>query len=105
MPVYMAIVLTIAVLVAIFAAQNSTPVNIFFLFWNMTNIPLFVIVVGAFATGVFFTFFLGLARQIRDAVRGRELNSANRLLTLEVDRLNEELKKNSFAKKSDPANG
>lgn len=103
--VYLAFVLIIAVLVAIFAAQNSSPVDVFFLLWNMSDIPLFIIVVGAFTTGVFFSFFLGLARQIKDVIRVREMNSANHLLTLEVDRLNEEMKKNSLTKKPDPFNG
>ncbi|MCL6638367.1 MAG: LapA family protein [Firmicutes bacterium] len=100
MLVHLAVVLMIALFVSVFAFQNAMPVNIFFLLWNITGVPLFIIVIGAFVTGAFFTFFLGLAREIKSALRLRELNQENRLLKLEIDRLNSGLKQPGGANKS-----
>ncbi len=93
MPAFIIIGLLIAVLVAVFAAQNSSPVDISLLFWEIKQIPLFIIFIGTFATGAFFTLLIGIAREIKSAMRLREMNTANRQLTAEIKRLNEEIKK------------
>lgn len=93
--------LLIAVLVAVFAAQNSSPVDISLLFWELKKIPLFIIFIGAFAAGAFFAFLISVAREIKSAVRLREMNAANRQLNAEVKRLNEEIKKIDGTKKAE----
>lgn len=93
MLVYIVIVLLIAILVAVFAAQNSLPVDISLLLWEVKQIPLFIIFIGAFAAGAFFTFMISVVREIKSAMRFREINTANHKLTTEINRLKEELKK------------
>lgn len=101
LPAFIITGLLIAVLVAVFAAQNSSPVDISLLFWELKKIPLFIIFIGAFAAGAFFTFLISVAREIKSAMRLREMNTANRQLTAEVKRLNEELKKTDGTKKAE----
>lgn len=93
MQAYIFPVLLIAVLVSIFAVQNSTLVDLKFLGWTFQDISLVLVIVSSFTVGALAAFFLGISRQIRAAIRIRELTGQNRRLTEEFERLQAELKK------------
>lgn len=93
MQAYIFPVLLIAVLVSIFAVQNSTLVDLKFLGWTFQDISLILVIVSSFTVGALAAIFLGISRQIRAAIRIRELTGQNRRLTEEVERLQAELKK------------
>lgn len=87
------LVLVIAVLVSVFAVQNASLVDIRFLGWTFRQISLVMVIVCSFTVGALAAFLLGLSKQIRSAIKMRELTGLNRQLTVEIERLQAELKK------------
>lgn len=71
--------LALAILVAVFAVQNSVPVTLRFGFWSVET-SLVVVILAAAAAGAAVASFLGLPGWIRDRSRLRQL-------TREVDAL------------------
>lgn len=86
-------VLLIAVLVSVFTMQNSSLVDLRFLGWTFRQISLAMVIVCSFTVGALAAFFLGLSKQIRSTFKMRELTGLNRQLTVEMERLQSELKK------------
>lgn len=99
--VYLVGALVFALLVAVFAVQNSTPVDLRFLFWEFPQISLVLIILGSTAFGALFMLLLGLARQIRTAKRIRVLDCENRKLAAEMHQ--KEALKNEPAQTPGPA--
>lgn len=93
MQVYIFLVLFIAVLVSVFTIQNSSLVDLRFLGWTFSQISLAMVIVCSFTVGALATFFLGLSRQIRSVIKMREITGLNRQLSVEIERLHSELKK------------
>lgn len=98
--------LAFAVIVAMFAIQNSTPVSISFFSWQLADISLALVILGSAAAGAFAAGLFAIVREIRlklslRACRNR-LESATRELDLtrddntnlqkEVERLSEEVR-------------
>ncbi|NLO90251.1 MAG: DUF1049 domain-containing protein [Clostridia bacterium] len=81
--VYFVLVLSLlfALIVAIFAVQNNTPVDIAFLGWKYSGISLVLVIIGSATAGAVIIFFIGLFRQIKLTVELRQLKAANERLT------------------------
>lgn len=75
MQMYVFFGLLFAFVVAIFAVQNATPVDIDFLFWQLRGISLSLVVLGSVLAGALIALVLGLARQYRMARRIKELTA------------------------------
>jgi len=93
MQAYIFMVLLLTVLVSVFAVQNSSQVDLKFLGWTFRQISLVMVIVASFTAGGLAALLLGLPRQIRAAVRIRELTGQNRYLGEEIDKLQSKLKK------------
>lgn len=93
MQLYVIVGLLFAMAVAVFAVQNSTGVNVNFLFWSFSNISLVLVILGSVVGGAVITVLLGLPRQLRNAMKIHDLNAHNQRLTNEVDRLTKEINK------------
>jgi uncharacterized integral membrane protein len=65
--------LLFAFVVAIFTVQNVAPVDVDFLFWQLREVSLSLVVMGSVFAGALIALVLGLARQYRMARRIREL--------------------------------
>ncbi|MGQ9512105.1 LapA family protein [Thermodesulfitimonas sp.] len=95
MQFYIIVGLIFALLVAAFAVQNATKVDIRFLFWEFKGISLALVVLGAAAGGAIIVFILGVVRELRHTLRLRELSHQNLKLTQRVSRLEAEREKKS----------
>ena len=54
-----------AVLIALFAVQNITPVSVSLLFWRVESMPVAMVVLASSALGALTTYLFGLSRQVR----------------------------------------
>ncbi len=57
-----------AVLISIFAVQNTRPVNVLLLTFEVTNVPIAVLIVASAAAGATLAVLVGLAWQVRRSV-------------------------------------
>jgi uncharacterized integral membrane protein len=90
---YLILGLLFALLVAVFAVQNATLVDIRFLGWEFKNISLALVVLGAAAGGALMVFILSLGREVRHAWRMRELSSHNLRLSQRLSQVETEREK------------
>lgn len=93
MQLYIIIGLIFALLVAAFAVQNATKVDIRFLLWEFKGISLALVVLGAAAGGALIVFILGVGRELRHTLRVRELSHQNLKLSQRVSKLETEREK------------
>ncbi|WP_034638704.1 LapA family protein [Desulfofalx alkaliphila] len=91
MQLYAVLGLLFALLVAMFAVQNSTAVDIRILTWKFSNISLVLVILGSVVGGALIAFLLGLPKQLRNMIKIKELSAQNQRLVTEVDRLTQEL--------------
>ncbi|MDN5347872.1 MAG: hypothetical protein PWP65_1436 [Clostridia bacterium] len=89
MQLYLVGALLFALLVAIFAVQNSAPVDIRFLTWEFRQISLVIVILGSAAVGAVFVLCLGLLKQFRLARTLRNVQAENKKLTEQLARLGE----------------
>lgn len=87
MQIYIFLVLVLSVLVAVFAVQNSSLVDLRFLGWTMHQVSLVMVIVFSFSIGALASFLISLQRQIKLAIKLRESASLNKQLTEELERL------------------
>jgi uncharacterized integral membrane protein len=90
---YLILGLLFALLVAVFAVQNATLVDIRFLGWEFKKISLALVVLGAAAGGALMVFILSLGREVRHAWRMRELSSQNLRLSQRLSQVETEREK------------
>lgn len=90
---YLILGLLFALLVAVFAVQNATLVDIRFLSWEFKKISLALVVLGAAAGGALMVFILSLGREVRHAWRIRELSNHNLRLSQRLSRMETQQKK------------
>lgn len=88
--------LLFAVLVAIFAIQNSGSVEINFLFANFT-ISQAVIILCSTIVGALIVLLLGLVKQIKQNMKIKQLNKEIEMLTEEKDKLQAKVDEYSLA--------
>jgi len=91
MQIYFVMALIFAVLVAIFAIQNSTPVHVQFLFWEIQRISQVLVILGAAAIGALIVLFMGAGKQIRLIWQVRQLTQQNSQLKNEHQQLKQQL--------------
>jgi lipopolysaccharide assembly protein A len=60
-----------ALVIALFAIQNTAPVPVNFLFWRVEGIAIAVLVLAATAFGALLTYLLGVARRVRSHITTR----------------------------------
>ncbi len=91
MQIYFVIALIFAVLVAIFAIQNSAPVHVQFLFWEIQRISQVLVILGAAAIGALIVLFMGAGKQIKLIWQVRQLTQQNNQLKNEQQKLKQQL--------------
>jgi len=88
---YLVSALIFALLVAIFAIQNTTVVVINFLMWKF-HTSLVLVILGSALLGALCIFLLGSFKNFESWRKQRELEGKNRHLTNQVNELEAELK-------------
>ena len=63
----------LAVVLAVFGAQNTELVTLHFLGWTARALPLSLAIVGGAVIGALLSFLVGLPGRVRRAVRGGDL--------------------------------
>lgn len=81
--------LAFSILIALFAVQNTTPVSVSFLFWQVQGVAASVLVLVSALLGAGVMLLLGLAREVRQQLRHRVLRqqlrtAQDRVTTLET---------------------
>ena len=61
--------LLFAILVALFAVQNTTPVSVSFLFWSANEVAVALVIVVSAAVGALITLLLGAPAMVRGQLR------------------------------------
>jgi len=80
MQFYSLLALIFALLVAIFAIQNASMVEINFLTWRFPQISLVLVILGSAAFGALVVFLLGLVKQLRMVREIRDIKNQNKKL-------------------------
>ncbi len=93
MQILVILALLFALVISIFAVQNSSPVDIRFLGWRYQGISLVVIILGAFSMGALLTIIINMVKNLKTMIKIKELNSKIRLLNEEKQRLQEEMER------------
>jgi uncharacterized integral membrane protein len=93
MLIYIFLVIIIAVFVSVFAVQNSSPVDLRFLWRDFRQISLVMVIICSFSVGALAAFFLSFSKLFRYAVKLREITGLNRQLAAELERLRNGSKK------------
>ena len=75
MPWYLIAAAVITLVVSIFAVQNSQPVTLKFILWDLPSKSLVLIILFSAATGVLVTLLFSVARQVRLNMQIRELQA------------------------------
>ncbi len=83
---YLVLTLIFAIIVALFAIQNTTVVVIKFLVWE-ANISLVLVILGAVAAGAIMLFLINLVKQIGINRERKELTRQNTRLMKEKEEL------------------
>ena len=91
MQVYFITSLLFACLVAIFALQNASTVEIKFLTWEVANISQVLVIFGSAAVGALAFMFLGLGRHVKILLQIRQLTHQKKQLEAEVQDLQQQL--------------
>lgn len=90
MQLYLVSALIFALIVAIFAVQNTTMVTIAFIIWQF-KISLVLVILGAAAIGAFCVFMVGSFKNIGVWRKHRELEGKNKLLNDKIKSLEEQI--------------
>jgi len=91
MQLYLVCALVFALIVAIFAVQNTTMVAIIFLLWEF-RVSLVLVILGAAAIGALCVFLVGAFKNIGTWRKQRELQGKNKLLSDKVTELENKIK-------------
>jgi len=91
MQLYLVGALIFALIVAVFAVQNTTMVAISFLFWEF-KVSLVLVILGAAVVGAFCIFLVGSFKNIGAWRKQRELEGKNKLLNNKITELENKIK-------------
>jgi uncharacterized integral membrane protein len=80
------LMLVVAIIVAIVAIQNTTPVALTLVFWQVPGVPVSVLILGATAVGAVLTLILGLSGWFRGRNARRRTDQTIGQLETELDR-------------------
>lgn len=84
MQFYAILGLLFSLIVAIFAVQNSSSVDVKFLTWGFTNVSLVLVIITSVVGGALITFFFSLPNQLRQAMKINNLTMQNKKLTADL---------------------
>ncbi|MHB1125453.1 MAG: LapA family protein [Bacillota bacterium] len=87
MQFYLLLAMFFALLVSIFAVQNSGTVTVRLLWWQFGEISLVLVILGSAVIGALFVFLLSVVNMIQRRRQIRTLQEENRHLASELDRL------------------
>jgi len=90
MQLYLVGALLFALLVALFAVQNTMMVKIAFLLWQF-EVSLVLVILGAASFGALCVFLVGMFKNIGSWRKQRELEGKNKVLSEKVKELEEKL--------------
>lgn len=90
MQVYLVGALLFALLVAIFAVQNTIAVPVTFLLWKF-NLSLVLVILGAASFGALCVFLVGMFKNLSVWRKQRDLEGKNKILNEKVKELEEKL--------------
>jgi uncharacterized integral membrane protein len=90
MQLYLVLALLFALLVAVFAVQNTMTVQIAFLFWQF-KVSLVLVILGAASFGALCVFLVGMFKNLGTWRKNRELENKNKLLNEKVKELEEKI--------------
>lgn len=98
--------LVFAILVAIFAIQNASSVDVNFFLWKF-SISQAIVIFGSAIVGGIIVLLLGLIKQIRQNMRIKKITKENEIISKENKELRiqlDELKKTKEIENQDPDN-
>jgi uncharacterized integral membrane protein len=84
---YVILGLLFSLVVAIFAVQNSTSVDVKFLAWGFNNISLVLVIITSVVGGALITLLFSLPTQLRNVMKINDLKAKNQKLTTEMENL------------------
>jgi putative membrane protein len=85
MQTYLVGALVFALMVAVFAVQNTRAVDVNFIFWRLNDISLVLVILGSAAVGAVVVFLLGTFKQIGLYKKTKELEKNNKELLKELE--------------------
>ncbi len=91
MQIYLVTALLFALIVAIFAVQNTYTVDIIFIAWKLKEIPLILVIIGSTLIGAIVVFLLGMFKQLGTYKQLMDYRKANKKLLNENEKLQETL--------------
>lgn len=89
--VVLVVSLVFALVVAIFAVQNNTPVDIAFLGWKHPEISLVLVIIGSAVAGALAVFCLSLVKQFKLNMELRHAKGNNEKLNSQIASLESKL--------------
>ena len=92
-----------AVVVSYFARVNDTRVDLDFVFYSFNDVPLWLMVLFSFLTGILFTVILVLFEVMAVNIKGRKLKKENAVLRKELSKMrNQKLESLDHEEEADP---
>lgn len=91
MQIHFIIALVFAIIVAVFAIQNSAPVDIQFLFWEVPSISQVLVILGAAIVGALIALSISISKQLRLILQVRQLSQENKRLENECLQLEQKI--------------
>src|SRR5436305_14282862 len=85
------VALLFAALIALFAVQNTTAVNVSILFWSINQVSVAVLILATAVVGALITVLAGIPRLVRDRLRLRALRKQLRQAEQHREQLEAEL--------------
>lgn len=80
-------ILVFAVIIAMFAVLNGTPVDVNLLFTKIPDVSLAVVILGSATIGAVLGYSFDLLKRIKSSMRIKELEKKNTALTAELETL------------------
>jgi uncharacterized integral membrane protein len=97
--------LCFALLIAVFAVQNTAPVSVNLLFWRFDDVAVAALVLAAAALGALTTYLFGLSRDIRQRLSLRSARSTARNQDALIEELRTRIRDLETRQETGPALG
>jgi uncharacterized integral membrane protein len=97
--------LCFALLIAVFAVQNTAPVSVNLLFWRFDDVAVAALVLAAAALGALTTYLFGLSRDIRQRLSLRSARSTARNQDALIEELRARIRDLESRQETSPALG
>ena len=97
--------LCFALLIAVFAVQNTAPVSVNLLFWRFDDVAVAALVLAAAALGALTTYLFGLSREIHQRLSLRSARSTARNQEALIEELRSRIRALEAQQETQPALG